>query len=156
MLFRSQQDPEDMCNTLATPSTCAVEHMSEIAPSALIVLVIAEKLHTTLHISGCNVTLLAHSKLLSDLKVEKKIAEELQQAGLLATPNQPRPRDPDYADLGHLTYLSCVIKESMRVHTVSPLSVAASVFRMITNLARCSCKEEARQEASWEPTPGCC
>ena len=57
---------------------------------------------------------------MSVLKVEEKIAKELQQAGLLATPEEPQPREPDYGDLGQLTYLSCVIKEAMRVHTVSP------------------------------------
>lgn len=57
---------------------------------------------------------------MSVLKVEEKIAKELQQVGLLATAEEPQPRDPDYGDLGQLTYLSCVIKEAMRVHTVSP------------------------------------
>ena len=57
---------------------------------------------------------------MSVLKVEEKIAKELQQAGLLATPEEPQPREPDYGNLGQLTYLSCVIKEAMRVHTVSP------------------------------------
>ncbi|KAL3139484.1 hypothetical protein ABBQ38_003809 [Trebouxia sp. C0009 RCD-2024] len=51
-------------------------------------------------------------------QVEAKIAEELWQQGLLATPEEPHPRAPDYADLGKLTYLSCVIKEAMRIHTV--------------------------------------
>ena len=79
-----------------------------------------------MHISRCDVALLAHSKLMCDSKVEEKIGEELQQAGLLATPEEPHPRDPDYADLENLTYLSCVIKESMRVHTVGPFSQQAS------------------------------
>lgn len=56
---------------------------------------------------------------LSVLQVEAKIAEELWQQGLLATPEEPHPRAPDYADLGKLTYLSCVIKEAMRIHTVA-------------------------------------
>lgn len=56
------------------------------------------------------------------MQVEQKIVEELRQHGLLATPEQPQPRDPDYADLDKLTYLSCVIKEAMRVHTVSFLA----------------------------------
>ncbi len=51
-------------------------------------------------------------------QVEKKIAAELRENGLLAVPDQPFPRGPDYADLDKLTYLTCVIKEAMRVHTV--------------------------------------
>lgn len=50
--------------------------------------------------------------------MEKKIAAELRENGLLAVPDQPFPRGPDYADLDKLTYLTCVIKEAMRVHTV--------------------------------------
>ena len=53
------------------------------------------------------------------LKVEERIAQELCQQGMLATQEKPHPRAPDYADLEKLTYLSCVIKEAMRVHTVS-------------------------------------
>lgn len=108
---------------------------------------VADKLPTLLHMHFPR-HLLPHPKLMSASKVEQRIGEELQQAGLLATPEEPHPRDPDYADLANLTYLSCVIKESMRVHTVSPLSVSAGVFRMISNFARCICKEEACQEAS--------
>lgn len=86
-----------------------------------------------------------------EFKVEEKIAEELQQAGLLATPEEPQPRDPDYADLQNLTYLSCVIKEAMRVDTVSPLSVSASIFITTIVLAQNYCTEEA----SWELNSGC-
>lgn len=43
---------------------------------------------------------------------------ELSEHGLLATAEQPLPRGPDYADLDKLTYLACVIKEAMRMHTV--------------------------------------
>lgn len=53
------------------------------------------------------------------LQVEQKIAAELESHGLLATPQQPEPQVPEYTDLAKLTYLACVIKESMRMHTVS-------------------------------------
>ena len=56
------------------------------------------------------------------MQVEQKIVEELRQHDLLATQQQPQPRGPDYADLDKLTYLSCVIKEAMRVHTVSSMT----------------------------------
>ena len=52
-------------------------------------------------------------------QVEKKIVEELQRLGLLGTADKPEPRMPDHADLTKLVYLSCVVKESMRLHTVS-------------------------------------
>lgn len=57
-------------------------------------------------------------------QVQKKIVDELREHGLLATPEQPQPRAPDYNDLDKLTYLSCVIKEAMRTHTVSSLPFA--------------------------------
>ena len=56
-------------------------------------------------------------------KVEDKIAAELKSHGLLATEEQPQPRVPDFSDLGRLSYLSCVIKEAMRMHTVSHFRV---------------------------------
>ena len=36
--------------------------------------------------------------------------EELRSLGLLATPEQPRPRALEHADLGKLTYLGCAVK----------------------------------------------
>ena len=45
--------------------------------------------------------------------------EELKEQGLLATPDQPHPRGPAFADLDKLVYLSCAIKEAMRLHPVS-------------------------------------
>lgn len=56
-------------------------------------------------------------------QVEQKIVDELRAHGLLATREQPQPRAPDYADLDKLIYLSCVIKEAMRTHTVRTLTV---------------------------------
>ena len=43
-------------------------------------------------------------------EVEAKIVEELEQAGLLATPQQPEPRALQYGDLSRLSYLNMVIK----------------------------------------------
>ena len=43
-------------------------------------------------------------------EVEALIVKELQSLGLLATPQQPRPRLIEHADLGKLTYLGCAIK----------------------------------------------
>ena len=55
-------------------------------------------------------------------QVEKKITEELAEAGLLATADKPEAAMPEYGDLAKLTYLSCVIKEAMRMYTVSTMS----------------------------------
>ncbi len=43
-------------------------------------------------------------------EVERKLAQELDVAGLLVTPERPHPRPMEYADLGQLTYLSWVCK----------------------------------------------
>lgn len=52
-------------------------------------------------------------------EVEAKIVEELQSHGLLATAENPDPRQLTYPDLGKLTYLQAVIKVSFLViHTV--------------------------------------
>ena len=42
--------------------------------------------------------------------IEAKIVEELARHGLLATENQPQPRELQYEDLSKLTYLNLVIK----------------------------------------------
>lgn len=54
--------------------------------------------------------------------MEKKITEELAELGLLATAEKPEPQLPEYGDLAKLTYLACVIKEAMRLFTVSHAS----------------------------------
>ncbi len=38
------------------------------------------------------------------------MVEELDQLGLLVTPDRPQPRPLEYADLARLTYLNCVIR----------------------------------------------
>ena len=52
------------------------------------------------------------------LQVEEKVVAELESHELLATADQPEPRVPEYHDLAGLTYLACVVKETMRIHTV--------------------------------------
>ncbi|BDA50154.1 Cytochrome P450 3A13 [Coccomyxa sp. Obi] len=52
-------------------------------------------------------------------EVERKLAQELDAAGLLVTPERPHPRPMEYSDLGRLTYLSWVCKEAMRVRPVA-------------------------------------
>lgn len=44
--------------------------------------------------------------------------QELRSLGLVATAAQAEAGVPEHADLAKLTYLSCVIKEAMRLHTV--------------------------------------
>ena len=43
-------------------------------------------------------------------EVEARLAAELDNAGLLVTPQRPAPRAMEYADLSRLTYLSWVCK----------------------------------------------
>ena len=43
-------------------------------------------------------------------EVEARIVEELRSLDLLATPQQPRPRDLQHSDLSRLIYLTCAIK----------------------------------------------
>lgn len=43
-------------------------------------------------------------------EVEAKLAAELDEAGLLVTPERPQPRALTHADLARLTYLNCVLK----------------------------------------------
>lgn len=52
-------------------------------------------------------------------EVEARIVKELDSLGLLASPQNPNPRDLTLDDLPKLVYLNAVIKESMRYHTVS-------------------------------------
>ncbi|CAL8465333.1 g4868 [Coccomyxa elongata] len=51
--------------------------------------------------------------------VERKLAQELDAAGLLVTPERPNPRPMEFADLAALPYLSWVSKEAMRVRPVA-------------------------------------
>ncbi len=44
---------------------------------------------------------------------------ELDALGLLATSSRPNPRDIEFDDLAKLTYLACVVKESMRMFPAS-------------------------------------
>ena len=43
-------------------------------------------------------------------EVDAKLAAELDEAGLLVTPQRPAPRAMEYADLARLTYLGWVCK----------------------------------------------
>lgn len=47
-------------------------------------------------------------------EVEAKIVADLASLGLLATPDQPSPRQLAFEDLGKLTYLNMVIKVSLQ------------------------------------------
>lgn len=43
-------------------------------------------------------------------EIEAKLAAELAQHGLLATPERPMPRAVEWGDIPKLTYLQAVIK----------------------------------------------
>lgn len=46
--------------------------------------------------------------------MERKLAEELDAAGLLVTPERPKPRTMEFADLANLPYLSWVSKVTLK------------------------------------------
>lgn len=52
------------------------------------------------------------------VQVEAKLIEELQEQGLLATPEQPHPRPLRYEDINRLPYLSMVVREAQRLYPV--------------------------------------
>lgn len=52
-------------------------------------------------------------------EVQARVAAELDTAGLLASPKNPTPRRPTYADLAALPYLDAVLRESLRIMPVS-------------------------------------
>ncbi|CAL5222409.1 g4768 [Coccomyxa viridis] len=62
-------------------------------------------------------------------QVEAKIVEELKSLDLLATPEQPQPRPIQWDDVPKLTYLTAVIKETMRIY---PAAGGASMRRSKT------------------------
>ncbi|CAL5229620.1 g12983 [Coccomyxa viridis] len=73
-------------------------------------------METTAHtIAWCIYAICQHPE------VEAKVAAELDAVGLLATPDRPEPRCMEHVDLARLTYLQCVIKESIRLRPVLPV-----------------------------------
>ena len=83
--------------------------------------------------------------------MEQKIAAELESHGLLATPQQPEPRVPEYNDLAKLTYLSCVVKESMRMHTVSVGTCNSECCRVCSKHKSCTLVTEYVSTVSLSP-----
>lgn len=62
-------------------------------------------------------------------EVEAKLVAELDAAGLLATPANPKPRAVEYSDLAKLPYLGWVCKEAMRVRPVASSGTTRRVAR---------------------------
>ena len=53
--------------------------------------------------------------------LQAKLEAELDAAGLLVTPERPKPRALQYADLSKLTFLCACLKEAMRLHPTIPM-----------------------------------
>lgn len=53
--------------------------------------------------------------------LQDKLEAELDAAGLLVTPERPKPRALQYADLSKLTFLCACLKEAMRLHPTIPM-----------------------------------
>ena len=53
--------------------------------------------------------------------LQAKLEAELDAAGLLVTPERPKPRALQYADLSKLTFLCTCLKEAMRLHPTIPM-----------------------------------
>lgn len=47
--------------------------------------------------------------------MQRRIAQELGELGLLATPRNPTPHPPVYGDLAKLQYMNAVLRESLRL-----------------------------------------
>ncbi|KAL3155015.1 hypothetical protein ABBQ38_011538 [Trebouxia sp. C0009 RCD-2024] len=73
-----------------------------------------------------NTTTWALLELASDQGLQDRVRQELKEAGLVPTPQQPHPRDLEYADLTKLPVLESVIKETLRLHATGPMGT----FRM--------------------------
>ncbi|KAL4859962.1 Cytochrome P450 4V2 [Chlorella vulgaris] len=77
---------------------------------------------TTAHTIAWTLYLLAQHP-----EAEEQLCRELDELGLLATPQCPKPRMVVQSDLNKLVYLSAVVKESMRVLPVSADGTAVQV-----------------------------
>ncbi|KAI3438694.1 hypothetical protein D9Q98_001114 [Chlorella vulgaris] len=77
---------------------------------------------TTAHTIAWTLYLLAQHP-----EAEEQLCRELDELGLLATPQCPKPRMVVQSDLSKLVYLSAVVKESMRVLPVSADGTAVQV-----------------------------
>ena len=67
-------------------------------------------------------------------EVQRRIAEELDARGLLATPANPAPRRPQHADLAALPYLDAVLRESLRLLPVSAVGMQRATAAPVTDL----------------------
>ena len=67
-------------------------------------------------------------------EVQRRVAEELDARGLLATPANPVPRRPQHADLAALPYLDAVLRESLRLLPVSAIGMQRVTAAPVTDL----------------------
>ena len=67
-------------------------------------------------------------------EVQRRVAEELDSRGLLATLANPTPRRPQHADLANLPYLDAVLRESLRLLPVSAVGMQRVTAAPATDL----------------------
>lgn len=67
-------------------------------------------------------------------EVQRRIADELDSRGLLATAANPTPRRPRHEDLARLPYLDAVLRESFRVLPVSAVGMQRVTSAPVTDL----------------------
>lgn len=67
--------------------------------------------------------------------MQDRLERELDQAGLLATPENPEPRPMEFSDVGSLPFLMAVIKEQMRMLPSFPGGTARTVTQPVSTSA---------------------
>ena len=67
-------------------------------------------------------------------EVQRRVADELDALGLLASPANPAPRRPQHADLANMPYLDAVLRESLRLLPVSSTGMQRVTSASVTDL----------------------
>eukprot|EP00884_Botryococcus_braunii_P008100 jgi/Botrbrau1/17291/Bobra.0015s0048.1 len=66
-------------------------------------------------------------RMATEERARAQVEQELDQLGLLVTPERPNPRPLEFADLANLHYLTCFMKESQRLIPVAGQGIRRTV-----------------------------